>query len=183
MEPDFNKLVEHLTNPVKCKLLLDIQIKGRATAKQLAETNPDVPQATLYRYLKKMTKDGMLKVVEEHRIRNTIERVYAVAESMGGDTKKLLEENNGPAYMQIIAQGVMGILREFREYTSRDGIDILHDGSGLTVVPINVTFDELNEVMTKIGEIVAPLAQNPSAPGRSLHNLCFVITPPKGDAK
>ena len=179
MGTDFNKLVEHLTNPVKCKLMLDIQIKERATAKQLAETNPDVPQATLYRYLKKMTKDGVLKVVEENRVRNTIERVYAVADDLGGDTKKLLEENNGPAYMQIIAQGVMGILREFREYTSRDDIDILHDGSGLTVVPINVTLEELNEVMQKIGEIVTPLMQNAPAPGRSLHNLCFVITPPK----
>ena len=179
MEPDFNKLVEHLTNPVKCKLLLDIQSNKQATAKQLAETNPDVPQATMYRYLKKMTKDGVLNVVAEKRVRNTIERVYAVADDLGGDTQKLLEENNGPAYMQIIAQGVMGILREFREYTSQDDIDILHDGSGLTVVPVNVTPEELREVMQKIGEIVTPLTQNAPAAGRSLHNLCFVITPPK----
>lgn len=178
MAADIYKLVENMTNPVKCKLLLEIHEKGKATAKQLAKTS-DVPQATLYRYLKKMTKDGILEVVEENRIRNTIERVYAMVDDLGGDTKKMLEENNGRAYMHIITRGMMGIMQEFKEYTARDDIDILHDGSGLSVAPINVTLEEMEEAARKIGEIVAPLTKNAPTPERSLHNLCLIFTPPE----
>ena len=58
------KLMECLTNPVKCKLLLEIYSSGHSTAKQLADIYNDIPQATLYRYLKRMTDDGILKIVE-----------------------------------------------------------------------------------------------------------------------
>ena len=47
------RLMECITNPVKCKLLLEIHSKGKATAKQLAHIYTDIPQATLYRHLKK----------------------------------------------------------------------------------------------------------------------------------
>ena len=39
-----------LTNPVKCKLFLEIQKCGETTAKHLSETFSDIPPATLYRY-------------------------------------------------------------------------------------------------------------------------------------
>lgn len=60
------RLMECITNPVKCKLLLEIHSKGKATAKQLADIYTDIPQATLYRHLKKMLSDGILQVVEEN---------------------------------------------------------------------------------------------------------------------
>ena len=67
-----DKIMECITNPVKCKLLLEIYSQGQATAKHLSDTLGDVPQATLYRNLKKMLSDGILKVVDETPIRGTI---------------------------------------------------------------------------------------------------------------
>ena len=57
-----DRLMECITNPVKCKLLLEIHSQGKATAKQLADIYTDIPQATLYRHLKKMLSDGILQV-------------------------------------------------------------------------------------------------------------------------
>lgn len=48
-----DQLMECITNPVKCKLLLEIHSQGKATAKHLADIYNDIPQATLYRHLKK----------------------------------------------------------------------------------------------------------------------------------
>ena len=39
-----DKLMECITNPVKCKLLLEIHSKEKATAKQLADIYNDIPQ-------------------------------------------------------------------------------------------------------------------------------------------
>ncbi len=69
-----DRLMECITNPVKCKLLLEIHSQGKATAKQLADIYTDIPQATLYRHLKKMLSDGILQVVEETQVRGTVEK-------------------------------------------------------------------------------------------------------------
>jgi Fe2+ or Zn2+ uptake regulation protein len=37
------------------------------TAKDLAQTMPDVPLTTLYRQINLLVEGGLLKVVEEHR--------------------------------------------------------------------------------------------------------------------
>lgn len=50
-----DKIMECITNPVKCKLLLEIYSQGQATAKHLSDTLGDIPQATLYRNLKSCT--------------------------------------------------------------------------------------------------------------------------------
>ena len=63
--------MECLTNPTKNKLILQVMKEGRTTAKALAEKHKDIPQATLYRHLKKMLADGILKVVEENNYRIT----------------------------------------------------------------------------------------------------------------
>lgn len=171
-------ITECFTNPIKCKLLLEIYNKGQATAKQLAETHRDITHATLYRYLKKMTADGVLKVVEENQIRGTVERVYAVADDFMMDTSKMVEENNGQAYMMLFTQFVMGLTEEFRAYTSRPDINLLQDGSGFTVAPIYATREELVEALTEMGKIIQSLLGNEKTPERYLHNIAIITTPP-----
>jgi len=173
------KMAECFANPIKCKLLIEISNKERATAKQLAETYSDITHATLYRHLKKMTADGILKVVEENQIRGTVERVYAVSPDTSLDAKKMVEENNGQAYMMMFTQFMMGLTEEFREYASRPDINILQDGSGFTVAPVYVTTKELEAAIIEIGKIINPLVGNEKTPERDLHNIAIITTPPK----
>lgn len=173
------KIAECFANPVKCKLLLEIYNKGQATPKQLAEAHSDITHATLYRYLKKMTADGILKVIEENQIRGTVERVYSVVDDLTADAKKMVEENNGQVYMMMFTQFMMGLTDEFREYTSRPGINLLQDGSGFTVAPVYATTEELTAAITEISKIIAPLFGNEKTPERDLHNIAIITTPPK----
>ena len=80
-----DKIMACITNPVKCKLLLEIYSQEQTTAKHLADVLSDIPQATLYRNLKKMLNDGILKVVEETQVRGTVERTYALAFDLNRD--------------------------------------------------------------------------------------------------
>ena len=75
-----NKIIlEIVKNPVKCKLLLEFLNCEQTTAKHLSETFSDIPPATLYRYLKKMTTDGVLKIVYQTQVRGAMEKTYALA--------------------------------------------------------------------------------------------------------
>lgn len=171
-------IIDCLTNPVKCRMLLEIKLKEKITAKQLAKIHSDIPQATLYRYLNKMVKDEIIKVVEENQIRGTVEKVYAVNDLSLG-VEKMLEENSGEAYMQIFIQYIMGFMKEFQEYTSQPNIDILNDGSGFTTAPFYATNEELEEVRIKLGEALEPLIKNTPTPERKLRSLGIIVTPPK----
>ena len=177
------KIAECFANPIKCKLIFEIARKERATAKQLAEKFDDITHATLYRYLKKMTEDGILKVVEENQIRGTVEKVYEVAPELSVDTQKMIEENNGPAYMMLFTQFMMGLTDEFREYTSSTDINILQDGSGFSVAPIYATTDELASIIMDIGKILTPFLDNKKTPERELHSIAIITTPPKKTKK
>ena len=102
-----DKIMECITNPVKCKLLLEIYAREQATAKHLSDTLDDIPQATLYRHLKKMLSDGILKVTEETPVRGTLEKTYALAFDLGSDFETILAENSGTLYMQTFTQDLL----------------------------------------------------------------------------
>ena len=175
----FAGIMECFTNPVKCKMLLEINVKGQLTAKELAESCGDIPQTSLYRHLKSMTESRIIKVVDEHQIRGTVEKVYAMADDLSASVKKMIEENNGQAYMLLFTQYMMGVMQEFKAYTAHEDIDILNDGSGFSLAPVYVTREELIAAMHQIGDILTRLVSNESTPERSLHNIGMIITPPK----
>lgn len=174
-----NRIAECFANPIKCKLIFEITRKERTTAKELAEKFDDIPHATLYRYLKKMTEDGILKVIQENQIRGTVEKVYAVAPDLSVDAQKMVEENDGTAYMMLFTQFMMGLTDEFREYTSHSDINLLQDASGFSVAPIYATTDELASIMIEIGKVLTPFMENEKTPERDLHSIAIITTPPK----
>ena len=178
-----SKLIEFMGNPAMLRLMLEIQEQGQTTSKKLAETYPDIPQATLYRYLSRMLNEGVLKIVEENKIRGTVEKVYALnfaLELKKGDMQK---ENAGKEYLRVFTQYSMGLLREFQEYTARDDIDIPTDGSGFWLTPLYLTKKELKKMVGDIQAILNPLLANTPTAERRLRNIGVVISPPKAKQK
>lgn len=173
------KFMEYIGNPVMCRLLLEIQTQGQSTAKKLAETYTDIPQATLYRYLNRMLKDEIIKIIEENKIRGTVEKVYALNIDLPAETQNMLDANSGEEYFQMFTQYMMELLREFQEYSEKKGIDIQNDGSGFSLVPLYLSIKELKEIGTSIQAIIKPFLANTSADGRKLRNIGIIITPPK----
>ena len=173
-----NSLMECFTNPVKNKLFSQIDAQGQTTAKALAQHIDGVPQATLYRYLRKMVEDGILEVVEERQVRNVREKVYRVAIDFDAEVKKMLDENSGKGYLGLFQRFCNGLIDEFRAYTAKENIDIVHDGSGFRITPFYATFSELEELAREINARIKPYRENESTPDRQLRNVAIVFTPP-----
>ncbi|SHH46254.1 helix-turn-helix domain-containing protein [Clostridium intestinale] len=173
------KVIECITHPIKCKLLLELYSSGKATAKQLAEIYNDIPQATLYRYLKRMTNDGILKVVEENQVRGTIEKTYGVAINLDSNGQDMIGENSGDAYMQMFMQYVFGFVKRFQDYCKNPNIDILKDRSGFSLAPIYATDEELESAMVEYSKIIQPLYKNRPTADRKSRTLGLIISPPE----
>ena len=178
-----NKLMDCITNPVKCKLLLEIHSQGKATARHLADIYNDIPQATLYRHLKKMLGDGILQVVEETQIRGTVEKTYALAFNISDNMETLLEKNSGELYMQYFMQYIFGFVKQFQEYCQSPDINIKKDMTGFSLSPLYLSDEELTLVVTRISQIISEVRNNEPNPERKLRTIGVIVSPAENTDK
>lgn len=172
-----NKLMECITNPVKCKLLLEIRSQGKATAKHLADIYNDIPQATLYRYLKKMLSDGILQVVEETQVRGTVEKTYSLSYNINSNMETMVEENSGELYMQYFIQYILGFAKQFQEYCQSPNINIKKDMTGFSLLPLYLSDDELTSLITSISQIISEVKNNEPNSERKLRTIGIIVSP------
>lgn len=172
-----DKLMDCITNPVKCKLLLEIHSRGKATARHLSDTYHDIPSATLYRHLKKMLSDGVLKVVEETQIRGTVEKTYALAFNLHSEMETMLEENSGKLYMQYFMQYMIGFAKQFQQYCQSPDINIREDMTGFSLSPLYLSDQELASLVTDISQIISKVKDNTPNPERKLRTIGIIISP------
>ena len=173
------KLLEYVGNPILCRLLFEIDSRGQATTKELAQAYSDIPQTSLYRYLSRMLHDGILEVIEERRIRGMVEKVYALKVSLEIDEKDLLHADAAEKYYKLFSQFSVGLLREFQEYTEKENIDIANDGSGFWLTPLYLSDQELDELAADMQTLLNERSTYLPDDGRKLRNVAVVITPPK----
>lgn len=174
-----DKIMECITNPIKCKLLLEIYSQRQTTAKHLLDTLGDIPQATLYRNLKKMLNDGILKVVGETQIRGTVEKTYAPAFDFNEDFETIITENSGTLYMRLFTQYMLGFAKQFQEYCKSPDINIQKDLSGFSLSHIYLSDDELTELMKSISNVIHAAEKNKAKTGRKLRTLGLIVSPPE----
>lgn len=172
-----DKLMDCITNPVKCKLLLEIYSQGQVTAKHLSETYHDIPPATLYRHLKKMLNDGILKVVGETQVRGTVEKTYALAFHINDNMEKMLAENSGALYMQYFMQYVMGFVKQFQQYCESPNINIKEDMTGFSLLPLYLSDEELTALVTNLSKTINAAKNNEPKPERKLRTIGIIISP------
>ena len=173
------KLTDYLANPVSGMILLSFFKKedGRTTAKEIAKDNPSIAQATLYRHLKKMLNDGLIKIVKENRIRGVVEKVYELDVIIH---KELA--NRAPTadeLLGIFMQYMTTFLKEFQEYAKREDADVERDRPTISMAPLWLSNEELEKLSMQIGEILMPLVENEPTPERRFRNLGIIFTPPK----
>lgn len=174
-----DKVMECITNPVKCKLLLEIYSKEKATAKYLSDALGDIPQATLYRNLKKMLNDGILKVVEETPVRGTVEKTYALAFNINEDFEAILAENSGTLYMQLFMQYFFGFAKQFQAYCQSPDINIKEDMSGFSLSHLYLSDDELTDLIKSISNVVHAAEKKGPKAGRKLRTIGVIVSPPE----
>lgn len=174
------KLMDCVSNPTKCRILLEILKQGTATAKHLALQCADIPQTTLYRNLKRMTEDGILTVVNETPIRGTVEKTYAPAFDCNNPAA-MLGEDAGPLYMQLFWQYILIFAKQFQTYCDTPGIDVERDRSGFSLSHLYLSDEELESAVDAISKILSPLESNRPAEGRKLRTIGLIVSPEQPD--
>lgn len=75
-----------IMNPTRNRIIQYLISHGQATTSEIALKLSDIPKATLYRHMNVLVKNKILLVVEEHKIRGTVESVYTLNRAMMNGT-------------------------------------------------------------------------------------------------
>ncbi len=181
MTPTAGSRDDVLLHPVRMRIV--VALAGRAlTPSQLRAELADVPQATLYQHLGKLTRAGALRVVEERPVRGAMERVYALNAGSAALHPPALDPANiartpPDEWRRYYAVFMAALLADGSRYLASGSPDLLRDGFGFRQVAFNLSDEEFQAMVTAMNTAIAPYLAYPPAPGRRRRLFATVMIP------
>jgi hypothetical protein len=176
MPPSKAALINH---PVRARLILAIM--GRAlTTQQIATLLPDIPRTSLYRHIRELAEADVLMVVDERRIRGTLERTYAVRPRTTLLTSQELANTHHEEYLQLVTSFLGAMTHVYQEYLARRE-DELHREVMSRNVPLYLTADEFQTLKQQLLDLIEPLQANERTPERRRRIIGLLGVPDQPD--
>lgn len=167
---------EVLLHPVRMKIVQTLISGRKLTVQQMSEKLSDVPQASLYRHLKKLLEAELIMVVEENQVRGTVEKVYALPEISGQAASEEFLNLSKEEHISYFTKFMAIVLADFESYVSQESVDFLKDGAGYRQDVFYATDEEFQSFIRTMGQEMMKLIQNEPAPGRVKRTMSTVIT-------
>ena len=137
-------MAEVVMNPVRQRIFQYLLVHETGTVKEIRKAMPDIPSASLYRHMKILTDNSIIIVVEENRIRGTVENVYRLNKSALEH-----EDTSGMGVQSVL----LHICASFAKYFSSGHADPRRDMLLLTTCTLTVTDDEIMRFLSEINQI------------------------------
>ena len=171
------KQIDLMLHPIRLRIL--VALSGRQmTAGQIAAELGDVPPATLYRHINKLAEGGILHIVDERRVRGTVEKVYTVMEQDATISPRELAKLSREGHLRLFSTFVATLLDDFSRYLNRPGpIDYAADGIGYKKYPLDLSDKEFLAMMAEIHAILQRYEKNEPAAGRKRRIFSTVVMP------
>jgi DNA-binding transcriptional ArsR family regulator len=168
--------VKLMLHPVRMKIIQTLGNGKNLTVQQMTERIKDVPQATLYRQLNTLLEADLIQVVQENHIRGTIEKVYALKEPDIKSQQEFLNLSK-EQHLELFLTFTTQLLGLYESYLSKENIDLFRDGVSFRVANVNLSDEEFQELVLKIGTLIQNAILNEPSPERKARNIATIIIP------
>jgi len=166
-----------LLHPIRLRIVQALAGGRRRSPGELAAELGDVPQASLYRHVKRLHDGGVLAVVQERPARGTPERVYALVEGAGSLSPEDLATATADDHVRFFTVFLAGLLGDFGRYVHAGRPDFVADGVGYRQVPLELSDQEFAKLAGRLNAAIAPVLGNRPAPGRRRRVLTTIVIP------
>jgi DNA-binding HxlR family transcriptional regulator len=169
--------VDVILHPVRMRIIQYL-INQKLTAQQLKELLPDIPQASLYRNLKKLVETEVIHIVEEIPNRGTVEKVYSIHNpskaSIGlEDLNKLSRDEHMSLFIKFMAN----LMGEYERYLAQDTIDLAADGVTYRQASVYLNEDEHSQFINEISAVYSKVIKNEPKKGRRRRTIATIMIP------
>lgn len=167
MDMDIAKLI---LNPARLRIMQYIRLHGSVRTSDIVEYLKDIPRATVYHHVKILEDNKIIAVVQENKVRGTLEKVYAMNEN---DAQ--MEEETSVALSTAFH---MELMQEMNGYLSGEDPDCKRDQVWFTTGLLDITDDEYKQLVRDIGNLLKPYIDRSTETGRPLRKLSIISAPP-----
>jgi DNA-binding transcriptional ArsR family regulator len=167
--------IDLILHPVRMRILMALAGKPM-TAGQIAVVLSDVAQATLYRHIKLLAEANVLQVVEEHPMRGTVEKVYALNQREAYLSSAEASSLTRDELLHTFTMFVTSLIGDFERYLQQEEINPAQEIS-FQKFPIYLSDDELRTVSQTMNQALAPMLKNPPGSGRKRRLITSILIP------
>lgn len=168
---DTKSFAQIIMNPVRQRIIQYLLIHEKGTPAEIQAELSDVPTASLYRHIKKLYDGNCIAVVEEKRVRGTMEKTYALVQNP-------FQED--PATQDVSAMFytfLLSLQTSFLQYFEKEGADPQRDMLSLSTSTLMLSDEEFMAFMQKLGEVFETAIHNGPAEGRKARRITFISSP------
>ncbi len=171
--------IKTMLHPIRMRIMQTLLDRKEMTAGEIAEKLKDIPQASLYRHLNALLKEEILMVVSENRIRGTVEKVYSLSSMLESSTAKEIEKASKEDHFSYFFSFLMNLLGEYEEYLQQEVIDLKEDGVSYRQFSLQLSDEELMDLLTGIREKLVEAMDNEPREDRRLRTVANIVIPSK----
>jgi len=168
-----------LVHPIRLRIVRAFAGRANLTVRDLAKDLHDIPQATLYRHLNRLTEAGVLTVASETPVRGALERSYRIDPGTVRLTKEEIKAIDPETHQKYFSIFVASLLEDFGRYTRTGDIDVVGDDVHYLQIPILATPEEFASFMKGLAALVKKFAGHKPAQHRIRRTVSIVTLPEK----
>ena len=148
--------IDLLLHPIRLSIITTLAGKSLTPA-QIWASIPNVPQATLYRHLSQLLEGGIIAVIEEHRVRGTIEKVYQLVDGASRISPQDVPDLSDDDHLNYFMVFLLSILQNFSTHLeNRQSDKSKMDKVIYNKVVLYLTDEEQQSLTQQIRELIIP---------------------------
>ena len=162
------ELAEIFMNPVRQRIIQYLLVHDKGTVKEMKKALSDIPSASLYRHIKVLNDHEFLVVVEENRIRGTVENVYQLNRAA-----LEVDDENGTA----VQMSLLSLCAAFAKYFSSGHANPRKDLLMLTSCTLTLTDEDFIKFLTELNEVATKYMAKPVTEKSVSRQITLVSSP------
>jgi DNA-binding transcriptional ArsR family regulator len=147
-----------ILHPIRMRIIQHLS-KGEATVHELKEWMSDVPQATLYRHLNRLTNNKIIYIVDERKVRGAVEKTYAMQEDSPYMSAEELEQLTCEEHLKLFMTFLSSVTGQARSYLLNNP-DLSGDSFGYNQLDLYLTKEEFKELTEGMNELLTKFKSN-----------------------
>ncbi len=159
-----------LLNQVRHRILQYINHHGNVTVREMGDALRDIPQATLYRQVKLLSENGLIRVCGERQVRGTLEHTYTLDGRLTDD----IASANGDTSVQFT---LLSIAQDFADYYSGKDADPGRDMLDVSSTPMLLSDEEFAEYMAGVKDLTSRYMGNRPSSERRARRVTLISSP------
>ncbi|OCA90750.1 hypothetical protein A8F94_02410 [Bacillus sp. FJAT-27225] len=168
-----------ILHPVRMRIIQSL-LNRDLTTQEMKEYLPEVPQATLYRQLKKLVDGKVIRISAERPIRGTVEKVYSMSAGQGTIGGNSQENESTDDYLSYFIKFTANLIGEFESYLQKGNVDLYKDGVSFRQASLYLDDEEFARFVKDLSDVFVKVISNKPGEGKKRRTVATIIIP-EGD--